>query len=228
LFGPVPSQLWPLPTNSTTIRANSKLNCQQGHEQDSKAMPKVMPQEHHEPRLMISLRGSIRRRLTASVLIHTLAAQLTIAFTEAALGLDGLGYLMAHPRLEEVGCWALVGAVGFATIAALAGAVMRRRYRGRRKESRTFLRAHLWLGILFYAMLVAMMVWRISIRASDEPTVGLLYLAALLGVSLVMIFQTYLGGEVAYHFATEREPIPLIPKRTQAASSQSTQLARER
>lgn len=189
-------------------------------------MSKVMLSEQHEPRLMISLRGSVRRQLTIGVFIHTVAAQLTIVFTEAALGFDTLGYLMVRPRLEEVGCWALAGAVGFATITALAGAIMRRRYRGKQKESRGFLRAHLWFGILFYALLIAMMVWRMAIRMSDDPTVDLLYLAALLGVSLLMIFQIYLGGEVTYHFVKEREPIPLTPKMTQPATRRPTQLVR--
>src|SRR2546421_579913 len=194
-------------------------------------MSKVMFEEQHEPRLMISLRGSVRRQLTASVLIHTVAAQLMIAFTEAALGFDVLAYLMVRERLAEVACWSLVAAVGFATITALAGAIMRRRYRGRHKETRAFLRAHMWFGILFYGLLVAMMVWRIAIRASAEPMVDLIYLFALLGLSLVMIFQVYLGGEVSYHFVAEREPIPLTPKINKAASQQTNQLigiARER
>jgi uncharacterized membrane protein len=180
-------------------------------------MQKVISHEQHEPWLTVSVRGSVRRRLRADVLIHTAAAQLTIAFTEAALALDGLGYLMNLYRFMEVGVSALMGAVGFATMAALVGAGMRRRYRGRQKESRRFLRAHLWLGLLFYASLVALMVWRLAIRASDDPAVSPLYLFALLAASLVMILQVYLGGEVTYHFATEREPIPLIPKASKTA-----------
>jgi len=194
-------------------------------------MSKAMFEEQHDPRLMISLRGSVRRQLTTSVFIHTIAAQLMIAFTEAALGFDVLAYLMVRQRLAEVACWSLVAAVGFATITALAGAVMRRRYRGRQKETRAFLRAHMWFGILFYGLLVAIMVWRMGIRASGEPTVDLLYLFTLLGVSLVMIFQVYLGGEVSYHFVAEREPIPLTPKINKAASQQPNPLlgmARER
>jgi len=194
-------------------------------------MQKVVPiPDRHEPQLAVSLRGAVHRQLKADVLIHTVAAQLTIVFTEAALALDGLGYLIVLPRLAEVGCLALLGAVGFATISALVGGLMRRRYRGRLKASRQFLRAHTWLGIAFYALLVALMVWRIAIRASAEPMVGLLYLAALFAVSLIMIAQVYLGGEVTFHFATEREPIPLVPKPSKVAAKQPPLpgMARER
>jgi uncharacterized membrane protein len=188
--------------------------------------------ERHEPRLMINLRGEVRRRLSTDVLIHTAAAQLTIVFTEAALALDGLGYLMNLARLAEAGCWALAGAVGFATITALCGAVMRRRYRSRRPAARAFLRAHLWLGLLFYALLMSVMVWRVAIRAGDEPVVSALYLCALLAVSLVMIVQVYLGGEATYAFATEHEPIPLAPQASAATASRRAQplagMARER
>jgi len=180
---------------------------------------------------MVSLRGSVRRQLTTSVFIHTIAAQLMIVFTEAALGFDVLAYLMVRERLAEVACWSLVAAVGFATITALAGAVMRRRYRGRQKETRAFLRAHMWFGILFYALLVAITVWRITIWASAEPMVDLIYLFTLLGVSLAMIFQIYLGGEVSYHFVAEREPIPLTPKVKKTTPRQANELlgmARER
>jgi len=188
-------------------------------------MQEVLPNEQRGARLTVNLRGSVRRRLKTDVLIHTVAAQLTIVFTEAALGLDGLGYLMGLGRLMEVGCWALVGAAGLATVTGLGGAVMRRRYRGRLKESRAFLRAHLWLGVLFYASLVALMVWRMAIRSSGDPSVGWLYLFALLVVSLVMVLQVYLGGEVTYHFAMERKPVPLTPKKTKATSPPSGQLA---
>ena len=41
--------------------------------------------------------------------------------------------------------------------------------------------------LIFYASLVALMVWRMAIRASDDPSVGWLYLFALLVVSLVMV-----------------------------------------
>ena len=56
-------------------------------------------------------------------------------------------------------------------------------------------------------------------------------LFSLLGVSLVMIFQVYLGGEVSYRFVAEREPIPLTPKINKSAPRQANEplgMVRER
>ena len=71
-------------------------------------------------------------------------------------------------------------------------------------EARSFLRAHMALGFIFYGLLVAIFFWRISLWQGGQ-SVSWLYLAALAFVSLVMTVQGYLGGELVYRYGVEVE-----------------------
>ena len=71
-------------------------------------------------------------------------------------------------------------------------------------EARSFLRAHMALGFIFYGLLVAIFFWRLSLWQSGQG-VSWVYLAALAFVSLVMTAQGYLGGELVYRYGVEVE-----------------------
>jgi uncharacterized membrane protein len=71
-------------------------------------------------------------------------------------------------------------------------------------EARSFLRAHMALGLIFYGLLLAMTFWRLSLWQAGQG-VSWLYLASLAIVSLVMSMQGYLGGELVYRYGVEVE-----------------------
>jgi uncharacterized membrane protein len=71
-------------------------------------------------------------------------------------------------------------------------------------EARSFLRAHMALGLIFYGLLVALTLWRLSLWQGGAG-VTWLYLAALAVASLVMTVQGYLGGELVYRYGVEVE-----------------------
>ena len=71
-------------------------------------------------------------------------------------------------------------------------------------EARSFLRAHMALGFIFYGLLVMTTLWRLSLWQTGAG-VSWLYLAAVAVVSLVMTVQGYLGGELVYRYGVEVE-----------------------
>jgi uncharacterized membrane protein len=71
-------------------------------------------------------------------------------------------------------------------------------------EARSFLRAHMALGLIFYGLLVVMTLWRLSLWQTGTG-VSWVYLGALAIVSLVMAVQGYLGGELVYRYGVEVE-----------------------
>jgi uncharacterized membrane protein len=71
-------------------------------------------------------------------------------------------------------------------------------------EARSFLRAHMALGLIFFGLLVAITFWRLSLWHNGRG-VSWLYLISLAVVSLVMTMQGYLGGELVYRYGVEVE-----------------------
>ena len=71
-------------------------------------------------------------------------------------------------------------------------------------EARSLLRAHMALGLIFYGLLVALTLWRLSLWQAGAG-VSWWYLAAMGAVSLVMTVQGYLGGELVYRYGVEVE-----------------------
>jgi uncharacterized membrane protein len=71
-------------------------------------------------------------------------------------------------------------------------------------EARSFLRAHMALGFIFYGLLVMITLWRLSLWQAGAG-VSWLYLATMAVASLVMTVQGYLGGELVYRYGVEVE-----------------------
>jgi uncharacterized membrane protein len=71
-------------------------------------------------------------------------------------------------------------------------------------EARSFLRAHMALGLIFFGLLVAVTFWRVWVWQNGQG-VSWLYLISLAAVSLIMSLQGYLGGELVYRYGVEVE-----------------------
>ena len=136
--------------------------------------------------------------------VHPIFVHFTIALTSASLVFDALGFFFNRASLTAAGGWTLLGSA-LMTLATLStGLTSATRAPVEEGEARSFLRAHMALGFIFYGLLVAIFFWRISLWQSGQG-VTWLYLAALAFVSLVMTVQGYLGGELVYRYGVEVE-----------------------
>ena len=135
---------------------------------------------------------------------HPIFVHFTIALTSASLAFDALGFFSNKTSLTAAGGWTLLGSA-LMTLATLStGLTSTTRAPVEEGEARSFLRAHMALGFIFYGLLVAIFFWRISLWQGGQ-SVSWVYLAALAVVALVMTVQGYLGGELVYRYGVEVE-----------------------
>ncbi|MCA1577093.1 MAG: DUF2231 domain-containing protein [Acidobacteria bacterium] len=136
--------------------------------------------------------------------LHPIFVHFTIALTAASLVFDALGFFLEYVSLTAAGGWTLVGAAVLTLMTISTGFTSSTRAPVEEGEARSFLRAHMALGLVFYGLLVTITIWRVSLW-QGERRLSWLYLAALGIVSLVMTVQGYLGGELVYRYGVEVE-----------------------
>jgi uncharacterized membrane protein len=136
--------------------------------------------------------------------MHPIFVHFTIALTSASLTFDVLGFWFEKATLIAAGGWTLFGSAVMTLITISTGLTSATRAPVEEGEARSFLRAHMALGLIFYGLLAAVTFWRISLWQNGRG-VTWLYLASLGVVSLVMTIQGYLGGELVYRYGVEVE-----------------------
>lgn len=177
------------------------------------AMQKAVSTRPREIWLLISHRTAPGRPFTLDALIHTLTAQIGVATFEASFALDLLGWLFGLKPLTTAGYWSLLVAAASLTIAAFAGTITRRRWQKETginqvsSDTAEAVRRHAYLGVFFYTLIVGVLAWRMELQARTAELiyVSSIYLIAAFLVSLLMIFQVWLGGEVAVRLAGKAE-----------------------
>lgn len=146
--------------------------------------------------------------------MHPIFVHFTIALTSGSLVFDALGFFFSKPSLTAAGGWTLIGAAVMTLMTISTGLTSSTRAPVEEGEARSFLRAHMALGLIFFGLLVAMTFWRVSLWQGGR-TVSWLYLGSLAIVSLVMTIQGYLGGELVYRYGVEVEEAHReLPERT--------------
>jgi uncharacterized membrane protein len=170
---------------------------------------------------MIELRGGVMNRpveqdgttktsrkvlglIRMSAPTHPIYVHFTIALTTASAVFDALGLFFDAASLTTTGWWTLAGSIIMTLLALSSGLASRMRLPMEEGEARSFLRAHMALGPIFYGLLVAVGFWRMSLWQASRA-VSWLYLAAMAAVLLVMLVQGYLGGELVYRYGAEVE-----------------------
>jgi uncharacterized membrane protein len=137
-----------------------------------------------------------------------------------------LSFLVHSTSLAQAGWWTIVGAVLSAPLTIATGVISRLRLPMQEGEARSFLRAHMALGLIVLGLLIVMALWRAWLWQTDNP-VTVAYLAVLIVVAVVMTVQGYLGGELVYRYGAEVKrgyrqlsghrpntaPPPLFPER---------------
>ena len=136
--------------------------------------------------------------------MHPIFVHYTIALTSTSLIFDALGFFFKKPSLTAAGGWALIGSALMTLVTLSTGLSSSTRAPVEEGEARSFLRAHMALGLIFYGLLLAATFWRVSLWQGGLG-VSWLYLASLAVVSLVMTVQGYLGGELVYRYGVEVE-----------------------
>jgi uncharacterized membrane protein len=136
--------------------------------------------------------------------MHPIFVHFTIALTSASLFFDALGFFLNKISLTNAGGWTLLGSAVMTLMTISTGLTSSTRAPVEEGEARSFLRAHMALGLIFFGLLVAVTFWRVSLWQSGRG-VTWLYLISLAVVSLVMTMQGYLGGELVYRYGVEVE-----------------------
>ena len=136
--------------------------------------------------------------------VHPIFVHFTIALTSASLVFDALGFFFSKASLTAAGGWTLVGSALMTLATISTGLTSSARAPIEEGEARSFLRAHMALGLIFYGLLVVITLWRLSLW-QDGRSVSWVYLISLAVVSLVMTVQGYLGGELVYRYGVEVE-----------------------
>ncbi|HEU4594605.1 MAG TPA: DUF2231 domain-containing protein [Pyrinomonadaceae bacterium] len=136
--------------------------------------------------------------------MHPIFVHFTIALTASSLAFDALGFFTGRASLTAAGGWTLVGSALLSLLTISTGLTSATRAPVEEGEARSFLRAHMALGLIFYGLLVALTLWRLSLWQAGAG-VSWWYLAAMGAGSLVMTVQGYLGGELVYRYGVEVE-----------------------
>ena len=136
--------------------------------------------------------------------MHPVFVHFTIALTASSLVFDVLGFLFIKQSLTAAGGWTLVGSVLITLLTLPTGLTSATHAPIEEGEARSFLRAHMALGFIFYGLLVAVTIWRLSLWQSGR-SVSWFYLTAMAFVAMVMTIQGYLGGELVYRYGVEVE-----------------------
>ena len=136
--------------------------------------------------------------------MHPIFVHFTIALTSTSLVFDALGFFLTKTSLTSAGGWTLLGSAVITLMTISTGLTSSTRAPIEEGEARSFLRAHMALGLVFFGLLVAITFWRLSIWQNGRG-VSWLYLISLAAVSLVMTMQGYLGGELVYRYGVEVE-----------------------
>jgi uncharacterized membrane protein len=134
--------------------------------------------------------------------LHPIFVHFTIALTGTSLAFDMMGSFFGVASLVTAGGWALAGSLLMTIFTIPTGITSRRRWPVEEGEARSFLRAHMALGPIFFGLLIAAGVWRAALwQAGQSPTWW--YLLAMTAIVLVMTAQGYLGGELVYRYGAE-------------------------
>jgi uncharacterized membrane protein len=136
--------------------------------------------------------------------MHPIFVHFTIALTSASLVFDALGFFLGKTSLTNAGGWTLLGSAVITLMTISTGLTSSTRAPVEEGEARSFLRAHMALGLIFFGLLVAITFWRLWLWQRGQG-VAWLYLISLAVLSLVMSLQGYLGGELVYRYGVEVE-----------------------
>jgi uncharacterized membrane protein len=134
--------------------------------------------------------------------LHPIFVHFSIALPSTSFAFDLFAAVFAQPSLSSAGWWSLAAAIVVTVGTITTGVISRVRVPMDEGRARSYLRAHMALGPLFFGLLLAMGSWR-AVLFERGAVASSTYLAALGGVLVLMGVQGYLGGELVYRYGAE-------------------------
>lgn len=138
--------------------------------------------------------------------IHPIIVHFVIAMVFFSFLCDVVGYFTRNHRLFEVSFWNLLVASISIFLAVIFGqfeASLAQSY----DAVKPVLNAHTITGWSLSALLVAITVWRFTIRNRDPLKVPPAYLGVATGLSCLVLFQTVLGSRLVWVYGLHVEPV---------------------
>lgn len=148
--------------------------------------------------------GRAVKLFTLGAPLHPILVHFTIALVSASLFFDSVGFLFEIAGFPVVGWWTLCAAFVMTNLTVATGVKSRMNLPVAEGEARSFLRSHLALGLIFFGMLTAVVIWRAALWESGS-VISWFYLLAIGATAAVMGLQGYLGGELVYRYGAEVE-----------------------
>jgi uncharacterized membrane protein len=133
---------------------------------------------------------------------HPIFVHFSIALTGASFVFDLASVVLGIASLAAAGWWTLAASALATPGTIITGIVSRLRLPMEEGPARSYLRAHMALGPIFFGALLVMAIWRAALWTRMEA-LPWTYLAAMAGLVIMMTVQGYLGGELVYRFGAE-------------------------
>jgi uncharacterized membrane protein len=142
------------------------------------------------------------RTVELSAPLHPILVHFTIALTSASLAFDLIARIFNVASLTDAAWWSIAASAILTVATIITGLTSRIGLPVEEGEARSYLRAHVALGPFFFGLLAALTIWRADIW-NDGRMVPWSYLAAVVGLVVVMTLQGFLGGELVYRYGME-------------------------
>lgn len=129
--------------------------------------------------------------------IHPAIVHYPIALITLSVIADLSSYLIGSESLESVGWWALIGAMGGAAVALIAGLFDMNREKIE-DEAHKRVHTHMKVGFTLFAALAGLTIWRWFFYTEKTYRMSWAYLVVALLVLGLTFFQGWLGGELVF------------------------------
>lgn len=133
-------------------------------------------------------------------IVHFPIALLTLSFIA-----DLFGFFYRSDSLQSAGWWSLLGAAVGAAAAVIAGLWDMNREEIEHKAHER-VHTHLKIGLVVFALIAGLTIWRWIIYSNVEYSLGWFYLIFALSVLALTFFQGWLGSELVYGYGVGVAP----------------------
>ena len=131
--------------------------------------------------------------------VHPLFVHFPIALLLAAFGLEALGIILKHERLQYAAAWNLVlGAVG--AIAAVITGLLAEGTISAGGAVGDLLRTHETLALVATGLAVVLAAWRLRLRRGMSRPARAAFVALMLAMVIVIGVGAHHGGRMVYEF----------------------------
>jgi uncharacterized membrane protein len=138
--------------------------------------------------------------------IHPIVVHFVIAMVLFAILCDGIGYFTQNTRLYEVGWWNMV----FATLSIFVAIIFGQVEAGLATPYAAVaadLNLHTLIGWSLSGILAGVTGWRYIIRLQTPESLPMAYLAMNGLLTVIVIFQTYLGDKLVWVYGLHTEAV---------------------